>query len=115
MFTSSSTLTSAQESKINALYGTLPSLDKLTPVLPLVLDRLRTLRLVHTSAWQADTVLSSLETRQTQQAAEIQNWAEKLSELERDVKEAEDRTVGKVQEVGGWVREIEERVQRLAV
>lgn len=106
-------LTPAQESKINALYGTLPSLDKLTPILPLVLDRLRTLRLVHTSAHQADAVLAELESRQSQQAAEIAKWAEKLGELEKEVRAAEERTEKKVGDVGEVVRGVEARVRAL--
>ncbi|KAF2636691.1 hypothetical protein P280DRAFT_472904 [Massarina eburnea CBS 473.64] len=108
-----SALTPDQEAKINALYGTLPSLDKLTPLLPMVLDRLRTLRLVHTSAWQADEVLTELEKRQSQQEAEIENWGIKLGELETEVKEAEKRTLEKVQEVGELVRGVEGRVDKL--
>ncbi|KAF1951893.1 hypothetical protein CC80DRAFT_495774 [Byssothecium circinans] len=108
-----SSLTPDQEAKINALYGTLPSLDKLTPLLPMVLDRLRTLRLVHTSAWQADEVLTDLETRQGQQEAEIENWSLKLDELEKEVKEAEKRTLEKVREVGELVRGVEDRVEEL--
>ncbi|CAI6331616.1 unnamed protein product [Periconia digitata] len=107
------TLTHAQETKINALYGTLPSLDKLTPLLPLVLDRLRTLRLVHTSAFQVDAVLTALETRQAQQAAEIESWRTKLGEVEEFVRDAEERTERKVQQVGGWVRDVEGRVKGL--
>ncbi|KAF2682682.1 hypothetical protein K458DRAFT_405446 [Lentithecium fluviatile CBS 122367] len=102
-----------QESKVNALYGTLPSIEKLSPVLPLVLERLRTLRLVHTSAWQADEVLTELENRQSQQEDEIKKWEKALVELDGDVKECEKALQGNMKVVGDWVKKIEEKVESL--
>ncbi|KAI4919035.1 uncharacterized protein J4E92_008679 [Alternaria infectoria] len=102
-----------QEAKINALYGTLPSIDKLSPVLPLVLERLRTLRLVHTSAWQADQVLTQLESRQSKQEQEIKRWERQLEVLERDYKKAEATTVNNVKTVGNDVKMLEEKMAKL--
>ncbi|EOA89070.1 hypothetical protein ACJQWK_06118 [Exserohilum turcicum] len=102
-----------QEAKINALYGTLPSIDKLSPMLPLVLERLRTLRLVHTSAWQADEVLTELERRQSAQEQEIQNWERQLEILERDVKKAETTMVNNIKTVGDDVKMLEEKMAKL--
>jgi nuclear migration protein JNM1 len=102
-----------QEAKVNALYGTLPSIEKLTPMLPLVLERLRTLRLVHTSAWQADEVLTELENRQSQQETEIQKWDKALQDLEVDVKKCEKAQTSNMKVVGDWVKRIEEQVAKL--
>lgn len=102
-----------QEAKVNALYGTLPSIDKLSPILPLVLERLRTLRLVHTSAWQADEVLTELEHRQSKQEAEIKKWEKSLGELEEDIKGCETAMQGNMKVVGDWVKKIEEKVGQL--
>ncbi len=102
-----------QEAKVNALYGTLPSIEKLSPILPLVLDRLRTLRLVHTSAWQADEVLTELENRQSKQEAEIKKWETALTELDGDVKECEKALHGNMKVVGDWVKQVEEKVEKL--
>ncbi|KAK3208304.1 hypothetical protein GRF29_77g292779 [Pseudopithomyces chartarum] len=102
-----------QEAKINALYGTLPSIDKLSPILPMMLERLRTLRLVHTSAWAADDVLTELEKRQGQQEEEIKKWEQSLQEVEEDVKKCEAALQTNMHTVGDWVRKIEERVAKL--
>ncbi|KAF2442469.1 hypothetical protein P171DRAFT_417667 [Karstenula rhodostoma CBS 690.94] len=102
-----------QEAKINALYGTLPSIDKLSPVLPMMLERLRTLRLVHTSAWAADDVLTELENRQSQQEAEIKKWEQSIQEVEADVKKCEAAMQSNMHTVGDWVKKIEERVAKL--
>ncbi|KAF2253173.1 hypothetical protein BU26DRAFT_515549 [Trematosphaeria pertusa] len=102
-----------QEAKVNALYGTLPSIDKLSPVLPLVLERLRTLRLVHTSAWQADEVLTELERRQSKQEDEIQKWGKSLEVVEEDIKKCEEALKNNMKVVGDWVKRIEERIEKL--
>ncbi|EMD63000.1 hypothetical protein COCSADRAFT_336381 [Bipolaris sorokiniana ND90Pr] len=102
-----------QEAKINALYGTLPSVDKLSPILPLVLERLRTLRLVHTSAWQADEVLTELERRQSAQELEIKKWEQQLEILEKDIKRAETTMVNNIKTVGDDVKMLEGKMAKL--
>ncbi|KAJ8115079.1 hypothetical protein OPT61_g3196 [Boeremia exigua] len=102
-----------QEAKINALYGTLPSIDKLSPILPLVLERLRTLRLVHTSAWQADELLTELESRQSKQEEEIKNWEKQLELVEEDVKKHEKAMQGNVKVVGDDIKMLEEKIAKL--
>jgi nuclear migration protein JNM1 len=102
-----------QEAKINALYGTLPTIDKLSPMLPIVLERLRTLRLVHTSAWQADKVLTQLESRQSKQEQEIKGWERQLEVLEKNLKKAETAMVNNVNTVGNDVKMLEEKMAKL--
>lgn len=102
-----------QEAKINALYGALPSIDKLAPIIPLVLERLRTLRLVHTSAWQADEVLSALELRQSRQEDEIKKWERQLEIVEKDIKKSETAMVNNIKIVGRDVKMLEEKVAKL--
>jgi nuclear migration protein JNM1 len=111
--TSKSIYTPDQEAKINALYGTLPAIDKLSPMLPLVLEHLRTLRLVHTSAWQADEVLTELEHRQSKQEDEIKKWEKSLEVVENDIKVCEQSLQMNMKTVGDWVKGLEERVEKL--
>ncbi|KAL5121292.1 hypothetical protein ACEQ8H_000760 [Pleosporales sp. CAS-2024a] len=102
-----------QEAKVNALYGTLPSIDKLSPILPLILERLRTLRLVHTSAWQADEVLSELEARQSKQEEEIKKWEKQLAIVEKDMEKCTTTMHSNIKVVGDDVKKIEARVEKL--
>jgi nuclear migration protein JNM1 len=102
-----------QEAKINALYGTLPSIDKLAPILPLVLERLRTLRLVHTSAWQADEVLSELQGRQAKQEEEIKKWERQLVIVEKDMAKCTDAMHNNIKIVGEDVKRIDLRIEKL--
>lgn len=102
-----------QEAKINALYGTLPSIDKLAPILPLILERLRTLRLVHTSAWQADEVLSELESRQAKQEEEIKKWEQQLVIVEKDMEKCTAAMQTNMKVVGDDVKMLEEKLEKL--
>ncbi|KAF2187780.1 hypothetical protein K469DRAFT_704731 [Zopfia rhizophila CBS 207.26] len=102
-----------QESKVNALYGTLPTIDKLSPILPLVLERLRTLRLVHTSAWEADEILTELEVRLSKQEDEIEKWRISLQNVEADIKGDEETLQNNMKVVGDWVKNLEERIAKL--
>jgi nuclear migration protein JNM1 len=104
---------SDQEAKINALYGTLPSIDKLSPILPLVLERLRTLRLVHTSAWQADEVLTALEKRQSKQEDEIKRWEKQLVLVEREMGKCTTTMQNNMKVVGDDVKMLEAKLEKL--
>jgi nuclear migration protein JNM1 len=101
-------------SKINALYGTLATIDTLSPTLPMVLERLRTLRALHTSAVTASTALDDIEKRQAEQAAEIGQWREALQKVESYVKDGQSSLKENVEEVDTWVRELEDRLARFS-
>lgn len=100
-------------SKINALYGTLSTIDSLAPTLPVVLDRLRTLHFLHTSAASASTTLDRMEKRQSEQKAEIQQWREALDNVEKNLKSGESGLNENVKNVSGWIKELEARIATL--
>jgi nuclear migration protein JNM1 len=100
-------------SKINALYGTLPTIDSLAPTLPVVLDRLRTLHFLHTSAAAASTTLDAMEKRQFEQKAEIQQWREALDNVEKNLKTGESGLTENVKNVNEWVKDLEARMTKL--
>lgn len=101
-----------QVSKINALYGTLPTIDSLAPLLPVVLDRLRSLQTIHVDAAGAGQNLEHLETRQEAMAQELKTWREGLETVERKVKEGEKTIAENTTVVETWVRELEERMNK---
>lgn len=104
---------SEHDSKINALFGTLPTIENLSPSLPMVLERLRTLRLIHASAGDASTILDGIEKRQTEQAAEIDRWQEALTKVETSLTEGEGILTANVKLVSGWVKDLEARMGKL--
>lgn len=102
-----------QISKINALYGTLSTIESLSPLLPSVLDRLRSLRAIHADAATASQNLTLVESRQADMAEEIRSWREGLERMEGMVTKGEESMTGNAEMVEGWVRELEGRMERL--
>lgn len=99
-------------SKINALYGTLPTIESLAPLLPAVLDRLRSLQTIHVDASGAGQSLEQLETRQEAMAQDLKTWREGLETVERKVKEGEETIAENTTVVDTWVKELEERMSK---
>lgn len=100
-------------SKINALYGTLSTIESLAPMLPTVLDRLRSLRSLHADAATASQTLAKVESRQKEMKQELQSWREGLEKVESAMQEGGKTMKGNTETVEGWVRELEERMRKL--
>ncbi len=102
-----------QISKINALYGTLPTIESLAPLLPSVLDRLRSLQTIHADAAAASQSLAQLETRQEAMVDELKAWREGLERVEVATKEGEQTMAENATVVETWVEELEARMSKL--
>ncbi|KIH91768.1 dynactin 2 [Sporothrix brasiliensis 5110] len=100
--------------KINALYGTLPTIEQLAPLLPQLLDRLRSLRAIHADAAGASELLDALAQQQADTAAEVRQWRQGLDTMEAALRDGET-TMGKnAQVMEGWVKGLEARLDKLA-
>jgi nuclear migration protein JNM1 len=102
-----------QATKIQALYATLPIIQSLHPILPSVLERLRSLRAIHAGAAQASESLDELEKRQAEMAGEIEQWREGLKSVEEKMNQGEAALKGNIELVEPWVRDLEKRLERL--
>ena len=102
-----------RETKINALYGVLPTIEQLGPLLPSVLDRLRSLRAIHSDAGRAAEGLEGIEKRQEEMSVEIRKWREALEKVEGVMSETEGVFVGNVGKVEEWVEELEARMEKV--
>ncbi|KAI9039968.1 dynactin subunit 2 [Aspergillus affinis] len=102
-----------QATKIQALYATLPTIQSLHPILPSVLERLRSLRAIHAGAAQASESLDELERRQADMAREIEQWREGLRVVEEKMGQGEAALKSNVELVEPWVRDLEGRLERL--
>jgi nuclear migration protein JNM1 len=100
--------------KINALYGTLPTIENLSPLLPPLLDRLRSLRMIHADAAMAAETLSTLEKKQAEMAGEIQQWREGLEKVEGAVRGGDATMIKNMDVMANWVKDLEEKMARLA-
>ncbi|KAG8527003.1 uncharacterized protein KY384_008432 [Bacidia gigantensis] len=103
---------SEQAFKINALFGTIDTIESLAPILPSVLDRLRSLQDLHTNAATASQILSSIEKRQDDVRDEIQTWKEGLERVEQAVVQSHETSKENTDLIERWVKEIEQRMTK---
>lgn len=99
--------------KIQALYTTLPTIQSLHPLLPSVLERLRSLRACHAGAAHAADSLNELEKRHAEMASEIEQWRDGLTTVEEKMQQGEAALRSNVETVEPWVRDLESRLARL--
>lgn len=104
---------SEEDTKINALYAILPSIENLTPILPPLLDRLRSLKAIHSEAANAGETLGRIEQEQVEMAEELKMWREGLEKVEKAMQDVDGTVKGNVQVMEGWVKGLEERVAKL--
>ncbi|CAF9933264.1 MAG: hypothetical protein HETSPECPRED_008580 [Heterodermia speciosa] len=102
-----------QISKINALYGTLPTIEALSPMLPPLLDRLRSLRSVHAEAAGAQQGLARIESRQEAMAEDLRSWRAGLEKVEEMFEQGQKTMGGNMGAIEGWVKELEGRMGKL--
>ena len=102
-----------QAAKITALYHLLPTIQNLQPLLPVVLERLRALSVLHNGAGEAKGMLDELQRRQSAMGEESRKWREAVEGVEQGIAEVAETTKGNVDVVGGMVRAVEERMERL--
>ncbi|KAK6842691.1 hypothetical protein PG987_003551 [Apiospora arundinis] len=105
---------SEQTAKVNALYGTLPTIENLSPLLPPLLDRLRSLRAIHADAAVASETLERIETSQGEMASEIQQWRSGLEKVESAMRESDGAMESNMKVVEGWVKDLEAKMAKLS-
>ncbi|RYP74404.1 hypothetical protein DL771_003071 [Monosporascus sp. 5C6A] len=103
-----------QTAKINALYGTLPTIESMTPLLPPLLDRLRSLRAIHADAATASETLERIERSQSEMASDIKVWREGLEKVEAAMGEGETAMKTNMDVVDGWVKDLEAKITKLS-
>lgn len=104
---------SEQDAKVNALYGILPTIESLTPVLPPLLDRLRSLRAIHADAATASETLTRIETEQSEMTVELKQWRAGLEKMESVMAQGDDAVKGNMQVMEGWIKDLEGRIGAL--
>nr|OQO26435.1 hypothetical protein B0A51_04958 [Rachicladosporium sp. CCFEE 5018] len=111
---SSASNTSPDLAKLNALYGLLPTLQSLSPTVPAVVERLRSLRTLHGGAANAAAELEALERQQDEFDTELKAWREGLERVEEAVREADEANGRNGKVVQGWVKDLEGRLEKVA-
>ena len=104
---------SEQSSKITALYQILPTITSLQPLLPVVLERLRSLNIIHAGAAEARSELDESLKQQSEMKQDVSRWREAVEAVEKQMAQMKDDMRENVQVVGGMVQDVEERVKAL--
>lgn len=99
-----------QSAKITALYQLLPSIQNLQPLLPVVLERLRALSVIHAGAAQAKSNLDVVEKKHAETRDEIRQWREAVEDVEKGMADLEVTMKGNVKVVGDMVSGLEGRL-----
>ncbi|KAI9679993.1 MAG: hypothetical protein M1817_005008 [Caeruleum heppii] len=99
--------------RVNALYALLPTIEALHPLLPPLLDRLKSLRHIHEGAASARSDLEAVADAQREMSQDIREWREALGEVQRKVLEGEEVLRRNVEGVEGWIERVEGRVEGL--
>lgn len=102
-----------QASKIDALYNVLPTIQNLQPLLPTVLERLRALSVIHSSAADVKGDLDDMESKMAVHEDDIKKWRQGVEKAEASMQEGKDTIKSNVQIIGQAVRSLEQRVQEL--
>lgn len=103
-----------QDTKVNALYAILPTIESLTPMLPSLLDRLRSLRAIHSDAAKASELLDEIQQRQADMASELKQWNEGLTKLETAIQDGDKTGHANMETMQGWVKELEAKMEKLS-
>lgn len=103
-----------QDTKINALYAILPTIENLTPMLPSLLDRLRSLRAIHSDAAKASELLDEIQQRQADMASELKQWNEGLTKLETAIQDGDKTGQANMETMQDWVKELEAKMAKLS-
>lgn len=99
--------------KLNALYGALPVIEKMRPILPSLLDRLHSLRAIHASAATTKSALDKIDREQLEIADDIKKWQEGLSRMEKTMSEAEATMNSNIRFMNEWMKKLEENMTSL--
>lgn len=102
-----------QASRITALYNLLPTLQSLQPLLPVVLERLRALSVIHASAAEVKTELDDFQNRLSTQENATKKWREAVESAEKAMAEGREVMRENVATVGDAVRGLEKRMREL--
>ncbi|KAF4121363.1 nuclear migration protein JNM1 [Geosmithia morbida] len=102
-----------QEAKVKALYGILPTIESLTPILPPLLDRLRSLRVIHADAAAAGERLDRIDRDQASLAEELKQWRTGLEKMEGSIGDGNGTSKENLKVMEAWVKDLEGRLASL--
>jgi len=101
--------------KINALYAALENIDKISPLVPGVVERLRTMSRVHADAAGTTGGMKDIRERLGRMERDLKEWEEGISKVEIALKEVGGQIGGVAERIEQVVSGLEDRVKKLSM
>jgi nuclear migration protein JNM1 len=101
--------------KINALYSSLEHIDRISPLLPGILDRLRGMAVVHADAVGVTTGIKDVRETLGRMEKEVREWELSIKSVESGLKGVEGRVSGVLERVEQVISGLEGRVEKLGM
>ncbi|KAK9389973.1 Dynamitin-domain-containing protein [Lipomyces mesembrius] len=102
-----------QADKIESIYNSLSSVEKLIQIVPGLVDRLRSLQFVHAEAGETISNIGEIRDKMNATEAHISKWRTALENAERRLDEIEEREKRNLITAEEWVKDLESKVQFL--
>jgi nuclear migration protein JNM1 len=102
-------------SKINALYSTLATIDSVAPLVGGVLERLRCMARVHADAAGVTQGVKTVEEGLEKMKGEAKEWRGALERVEKGMKDVGVKVGGVVEKVDKVVKDLERRVKEMGL
>lgn len=107
------TFLESHASRITALHALLPTITQLQPLLPIVLERLRTLSRIHTGAAESRAELDEAERRTDELEDQVKTWSQAVDRVEKAMAQGQVVMKENVATIAEMVREVEEKCRQL--
>ncbi|KAK9491832.1 Dynamitin-domain-containing protein [Lipomyces doorenjongii] len=102
-----------QADKIESIYSSLSSVEKLIQIVPGLVDRLRSLQFLHAEAGETISNISEIRDKMNATEAHISKWRTALENAERRLDEIEGREKRNLITAEEWVKDLESKVKFL--
>jgi len=103
-------LTTSDVDSLRNVLKLLPTLTNLSPIIGPLLNRLRSLNLLHVDSARSVTALDELEKQQERTDVEIKSWKQGLEMTRQSIERAEGGYKENVIQVEKWIKELEARI-----
>ncbi|KAK9482135.1 Dynamitin-domain-containing protein [Lipomyces starkeyi] len=100
----------AQADKIESIYNSLGSVEKLIQIVPGLVDRLRSLQFLHAEAGETISNIGEIRDKMNATEAHISKWRTALENAERRLDEIEEREKRNLITAEEWVKDLECKV-----
>ncbi|KAK9345042.1 Dynamitin-domain-containing protein [Lipomyces starkeyi] len=102
-----------QADKIESIYNSLGSVEKLIQIVPGLVDRLRSLQFLHAEAGETISNIGEIRDKMNATEAHISKWRTALENAERRLDEIEEREKRNLITAEEWVKDLESKVKFL--